>query len=659
MPFIIAAVRRLLANLTLSLVSLGLFVALIEGGARWVESRQPPPPPRAEYIWDWEEQWEDDFYTLASDEAGWPPGAEINGDGFRDRTHPVEKTAGGPRVALLGDSVTFGHGLEPGEAFPQVLQSLYDGEGAPVEVMSFALPGFSTRQQRYAYERVARRYRPDRVLVAVCLNDIPEVKNNLTRPAAWLRALHAWSAVVRLLVNAPAREINSVEELFRRPDDPRVREGFELFFRELGLLRDVVRADGGELGLAVFPFRFQLAAGAPPPLAQRAILDWCEREKLPCLDMLPALAPLGEAAFLDYDHLSAEGARLTAQVLRGSAVLPAVAGARESLEPWLADRGAAGARAAAWLAAPAEKADPVVVALLLEGLQAREPERRAAAAWALGRAAAATKATAPAASEPAARTVGNAAGSAGVGGAEARTVPDLLRLLRDDPSDLVRVAAARALGEHGPGAAAAPGAKAAATHAVPALIEALRAPREPLRFAAADALHRIGVGPGEADALAAELKSRDRYVRAFASWSLGQMGAAAGPTAAAALAEDLRQGGGAGRAGAARSLARMGPAAAGAVPALLAELKEPDAGRRWRAARTLGRIGPAAASAVPRLADALADSDENVRIQAARALGRIGEGSRPAIPALVAALQDPEPEVRAEASRALSRIPGR
>ncbi|MGE0454442.1 MAG: HEAT repeat domain-containing protein [Vicinamibacteria bacterium] len=645
--------RRLLANLGLSLVSLGLFVAVIEGGARLVESRRPAAPPRADYIWDWQQQWEDDFYTLASDEAGWPPGAEINGDGFRDRTHPGEKTAGVARIAFLGDSVTFGHGLEPAQAFPRVLQSLYDREGAPVEVMSFALWGYSTRQERYAYERVARRYRPDRVLVAICLNDIPEVKNNLTRPPAWLSVLHARSAAVRLLVGAQSREIHDVEELFTRSDAPQVREGFELFFRELGLLRDAVRADGGELGLAVFPFRFQMAAGAPPPLAQRTILDWCAREKLPCLDLLPALAPLGEAAFLDYDHLSAEGARLTAEALRRSALLPAAGGARQRLEPWLLERGASGARAAAWLAAPEQEAGALVVATLREALGAAEPEQRAAAAFALGKAAAARQA-AEAGREAAARAASDGDAAAGV-------VDDLSRLLREDPSDLVRVAAARALGEHGPVAAGAPGAraKAAAASAVPALLEALRAPREPLRFAAADALHRIGVGPGEADALVAELKSRDRYVRAFASWSLGQMGAAAGAAAAAALAEELRQGGGAGRAGAARSLARMGPAAAAAVPALLAELREADPGRRWRAARTLGRIGPAAASAVPALAETLGDADKDVRVQAARALGRIGESSRPAIPALVAALRDPEREVREEASRTLSLIPGR
>ena len=40
----------------------------------------------------------------------------------------------------------------------------------------------------------------DAVIVAVCLNDIPELQNNLTRPPAWLSALHGRSALVRRLL---------------------------------------------------------------------------------------------------------------------------------------------------------------------------------------------------------------------------------------------------------------------------------------------------------------------------------------------------------------------------------------------------------------------------------------------------------------------------
>ena len=118
---------------------------------------------------------------------------------------------------ILGDSVTLGYGLRPEQAFPQVLQDLLDARGRPAEVFNVAFSGWSTRQERIAYERIGRRYRPDDVVVAICLNDIPEIHNNLARPPRLLQALHARSALVRRLVGAQRREIHDVEELSPRP----------------------------------------------------------------------------------------------------------------------------------------------------------------------------------------------------------------------------------------------------------------------------------------------------------------------------------------------------------------------------------------------------------------------------------------------------------
>jgi HEAT repeat protein/lysophospholipase L1-like esterase len=580
-------VRAALKNLLLAAASTGLFLLLLEGGSRLL-LRFRPQPQRADYLWDWEKQWEGDFYTLASDETGWPPGAEFNGDGLRDRSHALEKPEGVARVAFLGDSVTFGHGLEPSEAYPQVVQALLDEEGRPVEVLSAALWGWSTRQQRIAYERLVRRYRPERVIVAVCLNDIPEMKNNLQRPPAWLMALHERLALVRVLVNAPGREIQSVEELFTRRDSAKVREGFALFFQELRALRDAVAKDGASLALVVFPFRFQLAQDAPPASVQTEIAEFCRAERLACLDLLPALRRAGEDAFLDYDHLSVAGARFVASELLAGELLPKQPSARERL---------AGRAPLAALADP----DAAV---------------RAAACWALGRE------------------------------GQRAPVAALLRLLAD-PSERVRSAAASALGRLGERAQA----------AKPALAQALSADRAAVRWAAADALHRIGPGAGEAPALVAALDSGDPYVRAFATFTLGELGSAAGERAVQELAERVRREGGGGKAGAARALAKMGGAAKTAVPMLIGELQNEREQRRWRAARTLGRIGPDARDAVPALLAALKDPAVSVRAQAARSLGRIG--SRDSIAGLVAAVkEDPAREVREEASRALSRIPG-
>lgn len=592
------------SNLALSLGVSLLLLVLLEGGARLLE-RSRPAPVVAEYIWDWERRWESDFYTVGSAATGWPPWEEFNVDGLRDRTHAQEKPPRVWRLVFLGDSVTLGDGLAAAEAYPQVLQQRLDLAGRQAEVFNVALWGWSTRQARLAYTRIARRYAPDQVVLAVCLNDLPELQNNLARPPAWLTRAHARSALVRLVVGAQRREIGRVEELFERPEPARVRAAFERFFSEVRALRAETQRDGARFALIVFPFRFQLEAGAPAPHAQQRLLEFCRAEGLECLDLLPRLRPLGPAAFRDYDHLSVDGAALVADVLADSAW---VAGAGSHV-PFLEAQRAAGA------------AERLVTRLGQALASAPEPAARAAAAWALGR----------------------------QGPAAVAAVPLLAARLGDTREDSgVRALCAQAL-------ARIPGGLAPARDA---LAVALTDDRQTVRWAAAQAW---ATQPAAADATTLALLRRlarpgpDPYVRAFAVWSLGQWG----PAAAEALPElvlaldDARLGLGS----AAQALAKLGPAAAPAVPALAAQLEAPEARRRWNAAAALGRVGPAALTAEPTLVRALnTDDDARVRAQAALALGRLGAVSASALRALSARLGDEASEVRALAARALGFV---
>jgi HEAT repeat protein/lysophospholipase L1-like esterase len=589
-----AAARRygFLANLTLAVVVTALLIWLLEGGARYLDQGRPAAPV-ADYIWNWDDKWEGDFYRMRSDANGWPPWEEFNADGLRDRTHPEEKPAGMRRVVFLGDSVTAGAELEPDEAFPQVLEQRLDQEGRPVEVFNVALWGWSTRQQRIAYERLARKYRPDDVFLAVCLNDIPELQNNLTRPPRFVSALFRRSALFRLIVDAPGREIQSVEQLFQQPDSGKVHDGMSRFFDEVRALRNAVREDGASLAIVVFPFRFQVAPGAPPPVVQQRIAAFCAAEGLPCLDLLPAIRGMGEAAFIDYDHLSPAGARLVASAIERAPLFPAV--------PSVADRLPPGAD----------------VPRLVAALKDADPGVRRGAAWALGR-------------------QGRRAAAA--------AVPALAAAL-GDRDESVRRDAARALGRLGD----------AGRPARPALFRALCDERASVRWRAAQSLSSLDVGAGAVPDLVLALRNEDPYVRGFAAWTLGAIGPDA-RAAVPALVDALQRDDGYERGGAAAALARMGPAALEAVPALLEGLRSTDGDRRWKAARTLGRIGPAASAAVPDLTSALGDGNEYVRAHAARALGRMGTAADPAARALQGAMNDPDKNVRREAKAALKQI---
>ena len=379
----------------------------------------------AEYIWDWSEKMPGQFYTMKTEAVGWPPWEEFNREGLRDRTRPEEKPEGFWRVAVLGDSVTLGAEIRPYEAFPQVMEARLLAAGRRIEVMNIALWGWSTRQERIAWERIARRYHPDQAVLAVCLNDIPELQNNLTRPPAWLAGLHERSALVRRLVNAGAREIESVERLFDAADTPAVREALQRFLEEVGALRREVEKDGASFVMVVFPFRFQVEAGAPPPVVQERIAEYCRTEKLRCLDLLPTLARVGPSAFVDYDHLSPSGASLVADTILASGLLPEGYSDPDTL------RGR-----------PAGESS----------LGDADAEVRAAAAWALGREG---EAAVPLLSERLARDTSPrvraaAARALGAIGAKARGAVPALAAALEDPSETVRYEAAQAWMRVGP-----------------------------------------------------------------------------------------------------------------------------------------------------------------------------------------------------------------
>jgi len=500
---------------------------------------------------------------------------------------------------------------------------------------------------------------------------VPEMQNNLTRPPKLVAALHRRSALVRRLVGAQHREIGAVEELFTSPDAPKVRRAYELMFADLRELRDEVRADGARFAILVFPFRFQVLPGAPPPTAQNTIAAFCQREGIPLLDPFPAVAGLGLAAFNDYDHFSPEGSRLVAeQVLESglfagaggsgagaeSAAVPpprgAAPGAPPSAGDWrvlaaaLADprepRRVAAARGLATLGEAAAPAVPALVVAL------GDPERsvRAAAAWALGNVGPAAAAGVPAlrrllGDEDPFLRAGAAFALGGMGAEAHAAVPALVARL-DDPDERVRFRASDALASIGP-----------SIDSVEALVQIVERVQSPGRGMAAEVLGRLGHEAASAvPQLIAATSDRRPDVRWRAVWALGQIGPAAKPAALAlriALADpDVRW-------RAAEALGGIGPGAVEAVPELVALLRDPSSNVRWRAAAALGAI--ASAEAGPALARAVKDPAENVRLAAVNALGSVGAEPSLAEPAYVTALRDTDMRVRLQAVRGLGRLP--
>ena len=108
----------------------------------------------------------------------------VNALGGRGPERGAVKPAGTTRILLLGDSFTFGWGVEHEESFGALVERRLTERLGPVEVVSAAVPGWST-DQHYIYLRTrGLDLRPDLVLLATSENDLTELSlNRLTLDA--------------------------------------------------------------------------------------------------------------------------------------------------------------------------------------------------------------------------------------------------------------------------------------------------------------------------------------------------------------------------------------------------------------------------------------------------------------------------------------------
>ncbi len=99
--------------------------------------------------------------------------ADHNSAGFRGRHYTPTKPDSVWRIVALGDSVTYGLGVEASESFPGVLETkLNETPGESVEVLNFGVPGYNTFQSCTLLETRAIRYEPDLVVLTFTPDDV-------------------------------------------------------------------------------------------------------------------------------------------------------------------------------------------------------------------------------------------------------------------------------------------------------------------------------------------------------------------------------------------------------------------------------------------------------------------------------------------------------
>ncbi len=128
-----------------------------------------------------------------------------NSKGLRDREHELCKPAGARRLLCLGDSVTWGYGVENS----QMISARLEQELPGVETINFGVAGYSALQELVRLESDGLAYDPDWTLVLFCDNDLDGNfdDHEASRPTVELRddgELHVRNRPVRESWIAPA-----------------------------------------------------------------------------------------------------------------------------------------------------------------------------------------------------------------------------------------------------------------------------------------------------------------------------------------------------------------------------------------------------------------------------------------------------------------------
>lgn len=163
----------------------------------------------------------------------------INSAGWRDVERRPEKHPGRFRVAVLGDSFTWGHGVSDEKVFTRLMERLCEG----IEVLNFGLSASATDQQRLILRDHAAGYRPDLVLVMITRNDFAALLQSREGSYPKPRFVLEGQDTLRL-TNVPVPEVSRAARWHYRI---RRRLGLlnmaESFIESLGV-------DGGDAGAA-------------------------------------------------------------------------------------------------------------------------------------------------------------------------------------------------------------------------------------------------------------------------------------------------------------------------------------------------------------------------------------------------------------------------
>ncbi len=280
----------------------------------------------------------------------------ISAEGWRDTDLSAEKAPGTKRILVLGDSQTWGYGVNQDERFSDHLKTAFDN----ADVLNMGVSGYGTAQEDLQLRTRGLAYQPDIVVVAFYSNDLFDNLNDgsgatyeYPRPtlipgngslrvtnqpvpkkaALWEKArsyydeLPWWSRLpmkysrvfflTKQVIDGASRAMvragwqDEIPASFRQPDSPSWTTAFAI----LDDMNTRCQEAGCTLVVAVIPTERMLEANET--VVEDQLVAWGKNTGVPVIPMASEFNQRGlDTLYLKYDsHLSKAGHTLAGELI--------------------------------------------------------------------------------------------------------------------------------------------------------------------------------------------------------------------------------------------------------------------------------------------------------------------------------------------------------
>ena len=215
---------------------------------------------------------------------------KFNDLGFRDLPFTLEKRPGEFRILAIGDSFTFGSGVQGADTWPQQLEGMLRAERKePIEVIN---AGFATGSHHVAgYVDWIRsdgvEFKPDVLMIGLCLNDIGKI-SMLGYPV--IEPKQPWLGGLSEILNTIQKTMlmNKVKQ--QKLDGSLVLQYFpapwETAKEGMLSIKGIAADHGLRLIIAVFPMVTQLNERYPLDGVHKIVGEFLKSEQIESVDLL-------------------------------------------------------------------------------------------------------------------------------------------------------------------------------------------------------------------------------------------------------------------------------------------------------------------------------------------------------------------------------------